>query len=32
MRRIIFAIALLFATAPVFAKMQAKPVEWTLDG
>ncbi|GAA5005649.1 dienelactone hydrolase family protein [Pseudoluteimonas lycopersici] len=32
MRRIIFAIGLLFATAPVFAKMQAKPVEWTLDG
>ena len=32
MRRIIFAIGLLFATSPVFAKMQAKPVEWTLDG
>ena len=32
MRRIIFAIGLLFATAPVFAKMQAKPVDWTLDG
>ena len=32
MRRIIFAIGLLFATAPVFAKMQAKPVDWTLGG
>jgi dienelactone hydrolase len=32
MRRIIFAIGLLFASAPVFARMQAKPVDWTLDG
>ena len=32
MRRIIFAIGLLFAAAPVFARMQAKPVDWTLDG
>ena len=32
MRRIVLAIGLLFAAAPVFAKMQAKPVEWTLDG
>lgn len=32
MRRIIFAIALLFAAAPAIAKMQARPVEWTLDG
>lgn len=28
MRRILLAIGLMFATAPVFAKMQAKPVEW----
>jgi dienelactone hydrolase len=32
MRRIIFAIALLFAAFPVFARMQAKPVDWMLDG
>ena len=32
MRRIAFAIALLIAAFPVLAKMQAKPVEWTLDG
>ena len=32
MRRIIFAIALLFAAAPAFAKMQARPVDWALDG
>lgn len=32
MRQIIFAIGLLFAAMPAFAKMQAKPVEWTLDG
>ena len=32
MRRIIFAIALLFIAIPAYAKMQAKPVEWTLDG
>ena len=32
LKKLSFAIALLFATAPVLAKMQAKPVEWTLDG
>ena len=32
MRRIAFAIALLIAAFPVLAKMQAKPVDWTLDG
>src|SRR5690348_5443475 len=32
MRRIILAIGLLLAAAPAVAKMQAKPVEWTLDG
>ena len=32
MRRIILAIGLLVASAPVFAKMQAKPVDWTMDG
>jgi dienelactone hydrolase len=32
MRRFIIALGLLFAAAPAFAKMQAKPVEWTLDG
>lgn len=30
MRRIVFAIGLLLATAPAFAKMQARPVEWTV--
>ena len=29
MRRIVFAIGLLLATTPAFAKMQAKPVEWS---
>ena len=28
MRRALLAIGLLLATAPAFAKMQAKPVEW----
>ncbi|MEO6154757.1 MAG: dienelactone hydrolase family protein [Thermomonas sp.] len=28
MRRTLLVIGLMFATAPVFAKMQAKPVEW----
>ena len=32
MRRIALAIALLIAAFPVLAKMQAKPVDWTLDG
>ena len=32
MRRFMLAIGLLLAATPVFAKMQAKPVEWTLDG
>ena len=32
LKKFSFAIALLFAAAPAFAKMQAKPVEWTLDG
>ena len=32
MCRIIFAIALLFAASPVLAKMQFKPLEWSLDG
>jgi len=31
MRRALAVVALLFATAPAFAAMQAKPVEWTLD-
>lgn len=31
MRRALTAIAMLFASAPVFAAMQARPVEWTLD-
>jgi dienelactone hydrolase len=31
-KRVFFAIALLFAAFPVLAKMQAKPVDWTLDG
>ena len=30
MRRALLAIGLLLATAPAFAKMQAKPVEWTV--
>ena len=30
MRRLVFAIGLLFAATPVFAKMQAKPVEWSV--
>ena len=30
--RLLFVIALLFATTPVVAKMQAKPVDWTLGG
>ena len=30
--RLLLAIGLLFAAMPVLAKMQAKPVEWTLDG
>jgi dienelactone hydrolase len=30
MRRIVLAIGLLLATAPVLAKMQAKPVEWNV--
>ena len=30
MRRTLLAIGLLLATAPVFAKMQAKPVEWSV--
>ena len=29
MRRFLLALGLLFATAPAFAAMQAKPVEWT---
>jgi len=32
MHRIALAIALLIAAFPVLAKMQAKPVDWTLDG
>ena len=31
MRRALIALALLLASTPVFAAMQAKPVEWTLD-
>jgi len=31
MRRALAVVALLLATAPAFAAMQAKPVEWTLD-
>ena len=31
-KKVFFAIGLLFAAAPAFAKMQAKPVDWTLDG
>lgn len=31
-KRLLLALGLLFAAAPVFAKMQAKPVEWALDG
>ena len=31
MRRSLAAVALLFATAPAFAAMQAKPVDWTID-
>ena len=30
MRRSLFAIGLLLATTPVFAKMQATPVEWSV--
>ena len=30
MRRVLLAIGLLLATAPALAKMQAKPVEWTV--
>lgn len=30
MRRTLLAIGLLFATLPAFAKMQAKPVEWSV--
>ena len=30
MRRALLALGLLLATAPAFAKMQAKPVEWTV--
>ncbi len=30
MRSVLLAIGLLLATTPVFAKMQAKPVEWTV--
>ena len=32
LKKFSFAIALLFAATPAFAKMQAKPVDWTLDG
>ncbi|HSR64997.1 MAG TPA: dienelactone hydrolase family protein [Xanthomonadaceae bacterium] len=32
MRRTLAGFALLLAAAPAFAAMQAKPVEWTLDG
>ena len=31
MRRALTAFALLLASTPVFAAMQAKPVEWMLD-
>ena len=30
MRRLVFAIGLLLAATPAFAKMQAKPVEWSV--
>ena len=32
MRRTLLALGLLLAAAPAFAAMQAKPLEWTVDG